>query len=82
MSHRVPGRVACPWCLYYARYYTEAAISTSQSAETLIRRARVCHSTADRWGIGVVRDHRQVPLSPASEESLGALCQFPYHVAR
>ena len=45
MSRRVPGRVACPWRLYYTRYYTGAAISTSQPTGTPIRRARTCHPT-------------------------------------
>jgi hypothetical protein len=31
VSHRVSGRAACPWRLYYTRYYTGAAISTSQA---------------------------------------------------
>jgi hypothetical protein len=37
VSQRVSDRAACPWRLYYTRYYTEAAISTSQSAGTPIR---------------------------------------------
>ena len=31
---RVSGRAACPRRLYYTRYYTEAAITTSQSTGT------------------------------------------------
>ena len=46
--YRVSDRAACPWRLYYTRYYTAAAISTSQSAETPIRPVWVCHSTPDR----------------------------------
>ena len=30
VSHRVSGHAACPWRLYYTRYYTGAAISASQ----------------------------------------------------
>jgi hypothetical protein len=30
VSRRVSGHAACPWRLYYTRYYTGAAISTSQ----------------------------------------------------
>ena len=48
VSHRVSNRAACPWRLYYTRYYTAAAISTSQSVETPIRPVWVCHSTPDR----------------------------------
>ena len=46
--NRVSDHAACPWRLYYTRYYTAAAISTSQPAETPIRRVWVCHSTPDR----------------------------------
>jgi hypothetical protein len=34
VSYRVSDRAACPWRLYYTRYYTEAVISTSQSTGT------------------------------------------------
>jgi len=34
LSHRVPGRAACPWHLYYIRYYTGSAISTSQPGDS------------------------------------------------
>lgn len=33
VSCHVPGRAACPRCLYYRRYYTGAAISMSELAE-------------------------------------------------
>jgi hypothetical protein len=39
VSHRVPGLAACPWRLYYTRYYTAAAISTSQPPGTPVQQA-------------------------------------------
>jgi hypothetical protein len=35
VSHRVSDRAAHPWRHYHTRYYTEATIATSQSAEAI-----------------------------------------------
>jgi hypothetical protein len=44
VSRHVSDRAACPWRLYYTRYYTGAAIHTSQPAGTPIERILICHS--------------------------------------
>lgn len=38
MSHRVSDGAACPWRLYYTRYYSEAAICASRPTGKPIRR--------------------------------------------
>ncbi len=52
LSHRIPGRAVCPWCLYYIRYYTRAAISMSQTERpglpSGVRVVSVRNGTADR----------------------------------
>ena len=43
-SHHVHDRAACPRSLYYIRYYTGAAISTSKPTEAPIPRRNVCRT--------------------------------------
>jgi hypothetical protein len=43
LSHFVSGRAGGPWRLYYTRYYTGAAVSTSGPAGTPIRLVTKCH---------------------------------------
>ena len=43
VSHLVSGRAGGPWRLYYTRYYTGAAVSTSGPAGTPIRLVTKCH---------------------------------------
>ena len=43
LSHLVSGRAGGPWRLYYTRYYTGAAVSTSGPAGTPIRLVTKCH---------------------------------------
>ena len=66
-SHRVSGGAACPRRLYYIRYYTRAAISTSQPTRTPIRRRKRIHHSAPRTR-DVVTGHApsiaQIPIGP------------------
>ena len=52
LSYRVPGRAACPWRLYYIRYYITAAIDMSQTGRpdlpSGVRVVSVRNGTADR----------------------------------
>jgi hypothetical protein len=44
LSRHVHDRAACPRSLYYIRYYTGAAISTSKPTEAPIPRRTVCRT--------------------------------------
>ena len=84
VSHRVSDRAACPWRLYYTRYYTAAAISTGRPVPGQPLTYRTMHGRLCAPGLPMrppgSRAARVRPASPGAGRRRGARLRPHHHV--